>query len=125
VSLVAAVEALHEQLRAPEEESSIYVADSGDYSQSNMKPCRDITAPLYRLGWALSQLWQAYPPFASLVPSSHGPTPANYSEKLCFAHPFLKFRVTHVSYHILLLSCSFRVIGIIGRDNYSAHSGSF
>ena len=37
VSLVAAVEDLHEQLRAPDEESSIYVADSGVYSQANMK----------------------------------------------------------------------------------------
>jgi transposase len=38
VSLLAAVEALQEQLRAPdEEESSIYVADSGIYSQANMK----------------------------------------------------------------------------------------
>jgi transposase len=37
VSLVAAVEALHDQLRAPDEESSIYVADSGVYSQANMK----------------------------------------------------------------------------------------
>jgi transposase len=38
VSLVAAVEALQEQLRAPEEkESSIYVADSGVYSQANMQ----------------------------------------------------------------------------------------
>ena len=37
VSLLAAVEALQEQLRAPdEEESSIYVADSGLYSQANM-----------------------------------------------------------------------------------------
>jgi transposase len=37
VSLLAAVEALQEQLRAPdEEESSIYVADSGIYSQANM-----------------------------------------------------------------------------------------
>jgi transposase len=35
---VATVEALQEQLRAPEnEESSIYVADSGVYSQTNMK----------------------------------------------------------------------------------------
>jgi transposase len=38
VSLLAAVEALQEQLRAPEsEQSSIYVADSGIYSQANMK----------------------------------------------------------------------------------------
>jgi transposase len=38
VSLLAAVEALQEQLRTPdEEESSIYVADSGIYSQANMK----------------------------------------------------------------------------------------
>jgi transposase len=37
VSIVAAVEALHEQLRAPEEEVSIYVADSGVYSQANMQ----------------------------------------------------------------------------------------
>jgi transposase len=38
VSLLAAVEALQEQLLAPEsEESSIYVADSGIYSQANMK----------------------------------------------------------------------------------------
>jgi transposase len=38
VSLIAAVEALQEQLRAPEEEeSSIYVADSGVYSQANMQ----------------------------------------------------------------------------------------
>ena len=38
VSLVETVEALQEQLRAPEnEESSIFVADSGVYSQSNMK----------------------------------------------------------------------------------------
>lgn len=37
VSLLAAVEALQEQLRAPEkEESYIYVADSGLYSQANM-----------------------------------------------------------------------------------------
>lgn len=37
VSLVAAVETLQEQLRAPEEEGSIYVADSGVYSQANMQ----------------------------------------------------------------------------------------
>jgi len=37
VSLLAAIEALQEQLRRPEEEeSSIYVADSGIYSQANM-----------------------------------------------------------------------------------------
>jgi transposase len=37
-SLLAAVESLQEQLQAPErEESSIYVADSGIYSQANMK----------------------------------------------------------------------------------------
>ena len=38
VSLLAAVEALQEQLRTPdEEERSIYVADSGIYSQANMR----------------------------------------------------------------------------------------
>jgi len=38
VSLLAAVEALHQQLRAPEEaEGSLSVADSGIYSQANMK----------------------------------------------------------------------------------------
>ena len=38
VSLLAAVETLQEQLQAPEsEEKSIYVADSGIYSQANMK----------------------------------------------------------------------------------------
>jgi transposase len=38
VSLLAAVETLQEQLRAPdEEESSIYVADSSIYSQANMR----------------------------------------------------------------------------------------
>jgi hypothetical protein len=29
------------------------------------KRYREITAPLYRLRWALSRLWQAYPPFTS------------------------------------------------------------
>jgi transposase len=37
VSLMAAIEELHEQLRAPDEEQSIYVADSGVYSQVNMQ----------------------------------------------------------------------------------------
>lgn len=38
VSMLAAVEALQEQLCTPDdEESSIYVADSGIYSQANMK----------------------------------------------------------------------------------------
>ena len=38
VSLLAAVEALQEQLRAPDEqESNIYVEDLGIYSQANMK----------------------------------------------------------------------------------------
>jgi transposase len=37
VSLVAAVEELHEQLRAPDEEKSIYVADRGVSSQANIK----------------------------------------------------------------------------------------
>ncbi|MGZ3645826.1 MAG: IS1634 family transposase, partial [Ktedonobacteraceae bacterium] len=42
VSLLAAVEALQEQLRAlDEEESSIYVADSGIYSQANMQRLND------------------------------------------------------------------------------------
>jgi transposase len=36
VSLMAAIAELHEQLRAPDEEQSIYVADSGVYSQATM-----------------------------------------------------------------------------------------
>lgn len=35
-SLVAAVEALHEQLSSPDEEPSLYVGDSGVYSEANM-----------------------------------------------------------------------------------------
>jgi transposase len=37
VTLVSAVEALHEQLQAPESEPSFFVADSGVYSEANMR----------------------------------------------------------------------------------------
>jgi transposase len=37
VTLAAAVEALHEQLRTPESEPSFFVADSGAYSEANMR----------------------------------------------------------------------------------------
>lgn len=37
VTLVSAVEALHEQLRAPESDPSFFVADSGVYSEANMR----------------------------------------------------------------------------------------
>jgi hypothetical protein len=50
------------------------------------KRYREVTAPLYRLRWALSRLWQAYPPFASppsLAPASTDPPPTNWQEKLC------------------------------------------
>jgi len=36
-SLVAAVEALHKQLSKADEEASLYVADSGVYSEANMR----------------------------------------------------------------------------------------
>jgi transposase len=35
--LASAVEALHEQLQAPESEPSLFVADSGIYSEANMR----------------------------------------------------------------------------------------
>ncbi len=37
VTLASAVEALHEQLRAPDSELSFFVADSGVYSEANMR----------------------------------------------------------------------------------------
>jgi transposase len=37
VTLASAVEALHEQLRAPESDPSFFVADSGVYSEANMR----------------------------------------------------------------------------------------
>ncbi|MFL5625529.1 MAG: IS1634 family transposase [Ktedonobacteraceae bacterium] len=37
VTLASAVEALHEQLQAPESEPSLFVADSGIYSEANMR----------------------------------------------------------------------------------------
>jgi len=37
ITLVAAVEARHEQLNKADEESSLYVADSGVYSEANMR----------------------------------------------------------------------------------------
>ena len=37
VSLASAAEALHEQLRAPEQEASFFVADSGVYSEANIR----------------------------------------------------------------------------------------
>ena len=37
VTLASAVEALHEQLQAPESEPSFFVADSGIYSEANMR----------------------------------------------------------------------------------------
>src|SRR6266516_1444423 len=37
VTLASAVEALHEQLQAPESEPSFFVADSGVYSEANMR----------------------------------------------------------------------------------------
>jgi transposase len=36
-TLASAVEALHEQLRAPENDPSFFVADSGVYSEANMR----------------------------------------------------------------------------------------
>ena len=37
VTLASAVEALHEQLRTPESEPGFFVADSGIYSEANMR----------------------------------------------------------------------------------------